>query len=119
QRVLQTPDVRLYQAQTWAKYTGDTDYEQAMHCDGNHSLLPLPMRAPYWHAEGFLFLSDVDVDCGPTHVADLEHTATRVIGSRPTREDDPDLYRVEQAATGPRGSMLVYRPDVFHRGTSM
>jgi hypothetical protein len=119
QRILRTPDVRLYQAQTWAKYTGDADYEQDMHCDRNHSLVPLPLREPYWHVEGFLFLSDVDADCGPTHVANLEDTADRDRQSRPTRNEDPELYRIEQAATGPRGSMLLYRPDVFHRGTAM
>jgi hypothetical protein len=118
-RLLGTPDVRLYQAATWAKYAGDADYEQALHCDRNHSLSPLPMRAPYWHVEGFLFLSDIDQGCGPTHIADLEHTAGRDVESRPTRDEDPDLYRAEQAATGPRGSMLFYRPDVFHRGTGM
>jgi hypothetical protein len=118
-RVMRTPDVRLYQTQTWAKFTGDADYEQDMHCDANHSIIAPVMRAPWWHVEGFLFLSDIDAGCGPTAITSLAETATRDINARPTRAEDPGLYAAEQHATGVRGSFLIYRPDVFHRGTSM
>ena len=37
---LDTTDIRLYAAQTWAEYTGVTVYEQPLHNDHNHSLLP-------------------------------------------------------------------------------
>ena len=31
--------VQLYQSHTWAKYTGEADYDQPFHCDyGNHTL---------------------------------------------------------------------------------
>lgn len=31
--------VALYQSHTWAKFTGEADYDQAHHCDfGNHTL---------------------------------------------------------------------------------
>ncbi len=39
-RALGSTDVRLYQAQVSAKYTGITNYEQPMHTDRNHSWLP-------------------------------------------------------------------------------
>ncbi|OYW21600.1 MAG: hypothetical protein B7Z43_09995 [Sphingomonas sp. 12-62-6] len=33
-------DVRLYQCDAWAKYTGDADYDQPFHCDfKNHNQL--------------------------------------------------------------------------------
>ena len=36
---LRTNHVRLYQAQAWAKFTGEADFDQAFHCDfGNHTL---------------------------------------------------------------------------------
>ncbi len=34
-------------------------------------------------------------------------------------DEDPDLYAAERSAKGPRGSLLVYRPDVFHRGVDL
>ena len=38
-QALKTKDVRLYQAQAWAKFTGEADFDQAFHCDfGNHTL---------------------------------------------------------------------------------
>ena len=38
-QALKTDDVRLYQAQAWAKFTGEADFDQAFHCDfGNHTL---------------------------------------------------------------------------------
>ncbi len=39
ERALGTPELRLYQAQVSAKYTGDADYEQPLHTDDNHSYL--------------------------------------------------------------------------------
>src|SRR6476619_2409681 len=60
ERALATTDIRLYQAHTAAKYTGETNYEQPMHTDRNHSWLPAPSGPPWWHLETFLYLSDVD-----------------------------------------------------------
>ena len=34
-------------------------------------------------------------------------------------DSDPELYARERAAIGRRGSLLVYRPDVFHRGVDL
>ena len=45
ERALQSTDIRLYQAHTSAKYTGETNYEQPMHTDRNHSWLPAHQRA--------------------------------------------------------------------------
>ena len=30
---LKTNDVRIYQSQAWAKFSGETDFEQSFHCD--------------------------------------------------------------------------------------
>jgi hypothetical protein len=34
-------------------------------------------------------------------------------------DDYPDLYGAEVPASGPAGSILAYRPDVYHRGVRM
>ena len=50
---------------------GETNYEQPMHTDRNHSWLPARRRAPWWHIEGFLYLSDVHEGNAPTHLVPL------------------------------------------------
>jgi hypothetical protein len=34
-------------------------------------------------------------------------------------ETDPEIYAAERPAPGPRGSLLAYRSDVFHRGVNL
>jgi hypothetical protein len=120
ERALASEDLRLYQAQVNAKYTGDSNYEQPMHTDRNHSWLPGSGRAPWWHIEGFLYLSDVDEGSAPTHVVRTKDS----IGRSPTvplvmPRQDPALYAAERPAIGRRGSYLAYRTDVFHRGVDL
>ena len=120
ERALQTTDLRLYQAHTSAKYTGVTNYEQPLHTDRNHSWLPPRAEPPWWHIETFLYLSDVHDGVAPTHLVSLRDSA----GRSPTvplimPDTDPTLYAAEQAAKGPRGSLLAYRTDVFHRGVNL
>jgi len=119
-RALQSTDLRLYQAQCTAKYSGTTNFEQPMHTDRNHSWLPPRMEPPWWHVESFLYLSDVDAGTAPTHLVALADST----GRSPTvpliwPPTDPDIYAAERPAAGPRGSLLVYRPDVFHRAVEM
>ena len=120
ERALGTSDLRLYQAGVSAKYTGITNYEQPMHTDRNHSWLPAVSEPPWWHVEGFLYLSDVCEPTAPTHLVSVRDS-----GRRQTTvplvmpEGDPELYAAERAATGVRGSFLAYRPDVFHRAVDL
>ncbi|HZP27718.1 MAG TPA: hypothetical protein VFC99_02090, partial [Acidimicrobiia bacterium] len=58
ERALATTDLRVYQAQTAAKYAGLVNYEQPLHRDRNHSWLPPFAGPPWYHVEGFLYLSD-------------------------------------------------------------
>jgi hypothetical protein len=104
---LDDDDLRIYQAAVWGKWSGEVNYEQPLHQDGNHSLLPPRMEPGFWHLESFLYLSDVDEDCAPPRL---------VPRSRSTVAYD-DLYKHEIAALGRRGSLLAYRSDVWHRGT--
>jgi hypothetical protein len=105
-------DVRLYQAILWAKYTGVTDYEQPLHRDHNHSLVPPRSEPGWWHMEGFVYLNDVvSAADAPPRLVSIRHTGR--VCDLPARHDH------EVAATGPRGSFLAYRSDVWHRGTDL
>lgn len=104
---LQDDDVRIYQAAAWGKWAGAINYEQPIHRDLNHSLLPLRMEPGYWNLETFLYLSDVDEDCAPP----------RLVPNSAVAASDDELYEREIAAMGKRGSLLAYRSDVWHRGT--
>ncbi|MEY2397295.1 MAG: hypothetical protein QOJ00_469 [Actinomycetota bacterium] len=105
---MQSNDLRIYQAAVWGKWAGDVNYEQPLHQDGNHSLLPPRMEPGFWHLEGFLYLSDVDEDAAPPRL--VPRSRTRGVAY-------DDLYEHEVVATGKRGSLLAYRSDVWHRGT--
>jgi hypothetical protein len=119
ERALQTSDLRLYQAHVSARYTGDADYEQPMHTDRNHSYLPAVPGPPWMHVEMFVYLTDVDDDCAPTHAVKLADSGDRSSNEIFFPEQDPDLYAHERAAVAPRGSVLAYRNDVFHRGVNI
>jgi hypothetical protein len=120
ERALGSEDLRLYQARVNAKYSGITNYEQPMHTDRNHSLLPPLTEPPWLHVESFLYLSDVGVGTAPTHLVSVRDS----VGRSPTEPlimpmGDPELYELERPAPGVRGSLLAYRPDVFHRGVDL
>lgn len=100
-------DVRIYQAAVWGKWAGAINYEQPLHQDINHSLLPARMERGFWHLESFLYLSDVDEDCAPPRLVPRSRSSVAY----------DDLSAHEVTATGRRGSLLAYRSDVWHRGT--
>ncbi len=117
ERALGSTDLRLYQAQASAKYAGLTNYEQPMHTDRNHSWVPAVGHAPWWNLTGFLYLTDVTEDENPTRLVSVRDSTT-VDSPYPVilPSMDRELYAAEQSASGPRGSYLAYRSDVWHRG---
>lgn len=119
ERALENTDLRVYQNQVSAKYAGDANFEQPMHTDRNHSFLPPRMEPPWWHVESFLYLSDVDEGTAPTSLVRRRDSVGRSTNNMYMPDGDPKLYASERSATGVRGSLLVYRPDVFHRGTDL
>lgn len=119
---LETTDLRIYQSRLWAKYGDWADYEQPLHQDTNHSLIPLRVEPGWWFMECFLYLDDVDEHNGAPRL---------VPRTRPLQDDDrsgvteaqqsPDPPRpeAEVSAAGVAGSLLAYRSDVWHRGTDL
>ncbi|HEX2592632.1 MAG TPA: phytanoyl-CoA dioxygenase family protein [Rhizomicrobium sp.] len=124
--LLHTRDVRLYQAETFAKYTGVTQYDQPFHADyTNHTMLPPRRDGRYRQLQMFLYLSDVTEAHGATRIVSREWTddvpvmALSFPAARVPRERKRDWHAASVSAAGPRGSLLIYSADVVHRGSSM
>jgi Phytanoyl-CoA dioxygenase (PhyH) len=122
ERLLAIEDIRVYQAAVTAKYANAApDYEQLLHVDyANHTLVVPRTDVGYQHVTMFVYLSDVTPETGATRVVSREHTADIPIERTYLHLSEyAHLYAVEEAASGPAGSVLVYRPDVFHRGVPL
>ena len=92
-----------------------------LHADfGNHTLV-VPRHEPgYQQLTMFVYLSDVTPETAATRVVPRRLTADiPVERTYLNPETYPDLYAAEVPASGPAGSVLVYRPDVYHRGVRM
>jgi hypothetical protein len=115
-------DVRLYQGMLSAKYSnGAPDDEQLLHVDyGNHTLVVPRPEVGYQQLELFIYLSDVTPELAATRMVSRRLTTdvpTERAYLNPAEYDH--LYRSEVPASGPAGSILAYRPDVYHRGVRM
>jgi hypothetical protein len=118
ERYLGTPELHLYKVELWAKYSGASNYDQPLHRDyGSHSLVVPRLDGGYQQLTTFIFLSDVtDVD-GPTRIVPYDR-GTRVPFT-PLYIEFGALVDEEVSATGPAGSLLVYRTDILHRGSDL
>ena len=123
-RAIGTDDLRLYQSRLWSKHGDHTDYEQPLHRDLNHSLVPARSEPGWWHLECFLYLGEVDGDSGAPRLVPqtaIDRGGVQVPSGRSPvdRSDHPGLYDLEVPAVGPAGSLLAYRSDVWHRGVDI
>jgi Phytanoyl-CoA dioxygenase (PhyH) len=118
ERYLGTRELHLYKVELWAKYAGAADYDQPLHRDyGSHSLVVPRDDGTYQQITTFIFLSDVSEDDGPTRI--VPYDAGRDVPYTPLYLPFGELAAAEVAATGPAGSLLVYRTDVLHRGSNL
>ncbi len=119
EQLLGITDLRLYQAMLSAKYSeGAPSDEQLLHVDfANHTLV-VPRHEPgYQQLEMFVYLSDVTPDMAATRVVPRRMTAGILVERTYLNPAEyADLYAAEVPASGPAGSVLAYRPDVYHRG---
>ena len=122
EQLLGVTDLRLYQAMLSAKYADAAlSDEQLLHVDfGNHTLV-VPRHEPgYQQLEMFVYLSDVTPETGATRIVSRSLTPhIQVERTYLSQADYADLYAAEVPASGPAGSILAYRPDVYHRGVRM
>jgi Phytanoyl-CoA dioxygenase (PhyH) len=119
--LLGTSAIRVYELHNWAKYTGAADYEQNLHRDyGDHTLVVPTSDSALGAVEMFIYLHDVPETHGPTHVVSRLRTASLPPSLQQiSKEAHPEIYSHEVSAAGPAGTVLAYRTDTFHRGTSM
>jgi hypothetical protein len=119
--LLGTPDVRIYSAEAWAKYTGASEYDQPHHRDFLNHTLTVPSSDPaFRQAELFVFLSDSPESLGPTHLVSMQDTATLpLFPNWRSAEQNPDLYAGEVSGAGPRGTVIAFSTATVHRGTQL
>ena len=118
-QALATDDIRLYQAESWAKYSSAIDYDQHHHRDfPNHTIVVPTADARFRHVEMFVYVNGVEPDLGPTMI--VPRSQSRDIPPLPNwqpRAERPELYDAEVSVLGPPGTVLVYWPDTHHRGS--
>jgi Phytanoyl-CoA dioxygenase (PhyH) len=122
EQLLGLSDLRLYQASLSAKYAGAAlSDEQLLHVDfGNHTLVVPRHDLGYQQLEMFVYLSDVTPETAATRMVSRRLTThIQVERTYLSQTDYSDLYAAEVPAAGPAGSILAYRPDVYHRGVRL
>ncbi len=110
-QILGIDDIRLYKGELWAKYAGNTDYDQHHHRDfGNHTLVVPSVQRRWMQVTTFIYLCDVDETNGATAAVSKRYSVRH-----PSR---PAPYRAWPTAR-PRGAGLWqgrHRAGVFHGG---
>jgi Phytanoyl-CoA dioxygenase (PhyH) len=116
--LLGTDQVRMYLAIATAKYAGQpSDYNQLLHTDFPNHTLTVPRSEPGYHQmETFVYLNDVGPHNGATRFVSRTRTHTIPVEEHTLNfESYGDLYHDAVDASAPAGSIVVYRPDVYHR----
>jgi hypothetical protein len=137
-------DVRLYQCEAWAKFTGDADYDQPFHCDFKNHTLTVPADDAAQRTINFMiYVTDVTDDLGAIHYVPNPQADAIVGPLRPVLPEEADgearaaisfdqahatafahprqlaLKRIERSGAAPAGSIFAYGIDVYHRGTNL
>jgi hypothetical protein len=144
---LEVDDVRLYQCDAWAKFTGEADYDQPFHCDFKNHTLTAPGDAPADKTINFMiYVTDVTDDLGAIHFAPNPEASAIVGPLRTILPEETDgahglgrgsisfdqteatsfahpkqlaLKTIERSGAAPAGSIFAYGLDVYHRGTNL
>lgn len=116
--LLGTPDLALYMGIVTAKYAHqDSGYNQLLHADYPNHMLVVPRHAPgFQQVEFFVYLTDVTTEDGATRFVSWQKTKDIPV-ERHTLSyvEYPELYANPADAAAPAGSVIAYRPDVYHR----
>ncbi|MDG1206899.1 MAG: phytanoyl-CoA dioxygenase family protein [Pseudomonadales bacterium] len=122
-QVLSTDEVHLYQSHTWAKYTGEADYDQAHHCDFSNHTLTVPADSPSQRSVDIvIYYTDVTDAHGALHYV-TKTDASEVLRDgaiwAPEPEQQIQLRSKERSAAGTAGTLVAHSIDTFHRGTNL
>lgn len=124
---LNTQAVHLYQCQAWAKFTGDSDYDQPFHCDFSNHTLTVPSEDVGRNSVTIIsYFTDVSDAHGAMHYVTRTESA-RVAGPEASLNIDPiaqatlqsGLKRFARSSASPAGTAIPYSIDVYHRGTNL
>jgi hypothetical protein len=124
---LKTDAVHIYQCQAWAKFTGDSDYDQPFHCDFSNHTLTVPSEDAARNSVTILcYFTDVTDAHGAMHYVPRTDSA-KVAGPEATLSQDREaqaqlqagLTAYERSSAAPAGSVIPYAIDVYHRGTNL
>ncbi len=105
--------IHLYQSHTWAKFTGDADYDQPFHCDFSNHTLTVPAEDPGQRTVNFvIYISPVTDALGAMHYVHkddaYEILGPGAVGAPPEHQEA--LREVQRsAAAGRLGYRLQYR----------
>jgi hypothetical protein len=116
--LLGTADLALYMGIATAKYAHqDSGYNRLLHADYPNHMLVVPRHDPgFQQAEFFVYLTDVTLEDGATRFVSWQKTRDIPV-ERHTLDyiDYADLYAEPTDAAATAGSVVAYRPDVYHR----
>ena len=124
---LRTDDVHVYQCQAWAKFTGESDYDQPFHTDFSNHTLTVPAEDARLNSVTILcYFTDVSEAHGPAHYV-TRPDSLNVGGPELSLSRDPAvqerlqkaLQAYDRSTASPAGSVFPYSIDVYHRGTNV
>jgi ectoine hydroxylase-related dioxygenase (phytanoyl-CoA dioxygenase family) len=113
-------DIRLYMGLITAKYANQSShFNQLLHTDYPNHMIVVPRdEVAYRQLELFIYLTDVTAENGATRMVSVRKTAGIPVESHTLDLTNySDLYEEPGEASGPAGSIVCYRPDVYHRST--
>ncbi len=119
---LGTSDLRLYMSLLTAKYANQSSgYNQLLHADfPNHTILVPQSHERFPQLELFIYLSDVSEANGATRMVAQPRSADIAVEQHTlTFTEFPSLYDDSGVAMGPAGTVVAYRPDVYHRSVDV
>ena len=127
-QALETDDVRVYQCQSWAKFTGDSDYDQPFHTDFSNHTLTVPSEDAAKNSITILcYFSDVTDAHGAMHF--VTRPDANSVGADPelSLSRDPavhaklqaDLVPLTRSSASTAGTAIPYTIDIYHRGTNL
>ncbi len=126
-QALSVETVHVYQCQAWAKFTGESDYDQPFHCDYSNHTLVGPSEDAHLNSVTILcYFSDVTEAHGPAHYV-TRPDSLKVTPPEGTLFRDAEthtkiqqaLLPYERSTAAPAGSVFPYAIDVWHRGTNL
>lgn len=119
---LGTSDIRLYMSLVTAKYANQSSgYNQLLHADfPNHTILVPQSNKRFPQLELFIYLTDVSDSNGATRMVSRRRTGDIAVERHTlTFTHYAPLYDDPGIASGPAGTIVAYRPDVYHRSVDV